>query len=137
MNSAEKIRPRPTSAAKTRALRLRKNETYGERVVWQALRALKMNFRRQAPVGSYVVDFAHFASGLIIDGFHHSLPERQERDAERDGWFRREGFRVLRIAEPDVRADLQAVIARIVAEIPPTPTRPSARGKGADRYDVR
>ena len=132
---------RPTPAAKARALRLRKHETYGERIVWKALRERRMNFRRQAPVGPYVVDFAHFGSRLIveIDGYHHTLPERQARDAQRDAWFRTAGFRVLRIDETALKRDLMAVVEQIVAETapPPSPTLPPSRGKGAPRYDVR
>lgn len=132
---------RPTPAAKARALRLRKTETYGERIVWKALRELKMNFRRQSPVGPYVVDFAHFGSRLIIeiDGYHHTQPERQARDAARDAWFRAEGFRVLRIEESVLKRDLKAAVEQIVAETtpPPSPTLPLSSGKGAKRYDVR
>jgi very-short-patch-repair endonuclease len=132
---------RPVPAAKARALRLRKAETYGERIVWKALRERKMNFRRQAPVGPYVVDFAHFGSRLVIeiDGYHHTLPDRQARDAERDAWFRAEGFRVLRFPESDVKSNLTSVVEQIVAETapPPSPALPPSRGKGAPRYDVR
>ena len=132
---------RPTARAKSRALRLRKEETYGERVVWKAMRELKMNFRRQVPIGPYVADFAHFGSRLIveIDGYHHTLPDRQARDAERDDWLRAEGFRVLRIAEPDVKTSLSAVVQRIVAQTTPPPSQSpsSTRGNGQKRYDVR
>lgn len=132
---------RPTSVAKARALRLRKAETWGERIVWKTLRERKMNFRRQVPIGPYVVDFAHFGSRLIveIDGYHHTLPERQTRDAQRDAWFRTEGFRVLRIDDSALKRDLMAVVEQIVAETapPPSPTLPPSRGKGAPRYDIR
>lgn len=134
-------RSRPAARAKYRALRLRKEETYGERVVWKALRELKMNFRRQVPIGPYVADFAHLGSRLIveIDGYHHTLPDRQARDVERDAWLRAEGFRVLRIAEPDVKTSLNAVVQRIVAETTPPPSQcpSSTRGNGQKRYDVR
>jgi very-short-patch-repair endonuclease len=120
---------------------LRKAETWGERILWKALRERKMNFRRQAPVGPYVVDFAHFGSRLIveIDGYHHTLPERQARDAARDAWFRTEGFRILRIEESALKRDMMTVVDQIVAATapPPSPTLPPSRGKGAPRYDVR
>ncbi|QLQ12215.1 MAG: DUF559 domain-containing protein [Brevundimonas sp.] len=119
---------------------MRKQETYGERNLWKPLRQLKMNFRRQAPIGPYVVDFAHFASDLVIeiDGYHHTLPERQVRDLERDAWFADNGFRVLRIDESELKRDLSAVVQQIVAQTtpPPTPALPS-RGKGEKRYDVK
>ena len=132
---------RPTARAKSRALRLRKEETYGERVVWKALRELKMNFRRQVPIGPYVADFAQFGSRLIIeiDGYHHALSDRQARDVERDAWFRAEGFRVLRIAELDVKTSLSAVVQRIVAVTTPPPSQSpsSTRGNGQKRYNAR
>lgn len=139
--SAAKGRPRPAPGAVPRARRLRQDQTFAERLLWEALRKRRMNFRRQAPVGHFIVDFAHFGSSLIIevDGYHHTLPERQARDAERDAWFAANGFRILRFAEKQVRDDLLAVVARIVTETapPPSPTLPPSRGKGEKRYDVR
>ncbi|HEV7353964.1 MAG TPA: DUF559 domain-containing protein [Brevundimonas sp.] len=139
--SAAKGRPRPAPGAVPRARRLREDQTFAERLLWEALRKRRMNFRRQAPVGRFIVDFAHFGSSLIIevDGYHHTLPGRQARDAERDAWFAANGFRVLRFAEKHVRDDLLAVVDRIVTETapPPSPTLPPSRGKGEKRYDVR
>jgi very-short-patch-repair endonuclease len=124
-----------------RARRLRREQTVAERILWEALRKLRKNFRRQSPIGPYVADFAHLASRLVIevDGYHHELPERQWRDAKRDAWLKTEGFRVIRFPERQVRNDLSSVIERIVAETapPPSPTLPPSRGKGAKRYDVR
>ncbi|MDI1325873.1 MAG: DUF559 domain-containing protein [Brevundimonas sp.] len=135
---------RPTrvaSGAIERARRLRQEQTVAERILWEALRPLKMNFRRQTPVGRYVADFAHLGSRLIIevDGPHHELPERQARGAERTAWLKTGGFRVIRFPERQVRNDLNTVIERIVAEAapPPSPTLPPSRGKGVPRYDVR
>ena len=124
-----------------RARRLRREQTVAERILWEALRKLKMNFRRQTPVGRYVADFAHLASRLIVevDGPHHELPERQMRDEERTAWLKAEGFRVIRFPERQVRNDLNTVVEQIVAQAapPPSPTLPPSRGKGAPRYDVR
>lgn len=124
-----------------RARRLRQEQTVAERILWEALRPLKMNFRRQAPIGRYVADFAHLSSRLIIevDGPHHDLPERQVHDAERTAWLSAEGFRVIRFPERQVRNDLNAVVEQIVAATapPPSPALPPSRGKGVPRYDVR
>lgn len=131
----------PTRRAKTvriktggvaRAQRLRKEQTVAERKLWEALRALKMNFRRQVPIGPYVVDFAHHASRLVVevDGYHHTTPEGVGRDAKRDAWLAAEGFRVLRFSEARVRDDTFGMIEEVAAAAPPSPTLPPSRGKG-------
>jgi very-short-patch-repair endonuclease len=113
--------------------RLRQSMTLDEDRLWQALRKLKANIRRQAPMGPYVVDFVCHASKLVIevDGYYHSLPERQEKDAERDAWLSRQGYRVLRISTSEVQSNLAMVCDRIEAELsPPSPALPPSRGKG-------
>ena len=91
-------------------------------------------FRRQAPIGPYIADFVHHGSKLVIeiDGYHHSLPDQQVRDAAWTKWLNEKGYRVIRFDEADVRRDVAAVIARILAETvsPPTQTLPPSRGKG-------
>jgi very-short-patch-repair endonuclease len=107
--------------------------TLDEDRLWQALRQLKANIRRQAPMGPYVVDFDSHAAKLVIevDGYYHSLPEQQQKDAERDVWLNRQGYRVLRISTSEVQAGLDTVCDRIEAELsPPSPTLPPSRGKG-------
>ena len=124
-----------------RARRFRKEQTFAERLLWEALRKRKMNFRRQAPIGRFVADFAHFASSLVveIDGYFHDLPDRRLADAARTRWLNENGFRVIRFPEKQVRDDLMAVVDQIVAATapPPSPTLPPSRGKGAPRYSAR
>jgi very-short-patch-repair endonuclease len=107
--------------------------TLDEDRLWQALRKLKANIRRQAPMGPYVVDFVCHAAKLVIevDGYYHSLPERREKDAERDAWLSRQGYRVLRFSTSEVQSGLATVCGRIEAELsPPSPALPPSRGKG-------
>jgi very-short-patch-repair endonuclease len=107
--------------------------TPSEQRLWAALRALKLNIRRQAPIGPYVADFASHAAKLVIeiDGYYHTLPERQAADAVRDAWLAGQGYRVLRIAEAEVHNEIASVVDRILAELsPPSPTLPPSRGKG-------
>ena len=116
-----------------RSRRLRQSMTLDEDRLWQVLRRLKANIRRQAPIGPYVVDFVSHAAKLVIevDGYYHSLPERQEKDAERDAWLSRQGYRVLRISTSEVQSGLATVCDRIEAELsPPSPALPPSRGKG-------
>ncbi len=108
--------------------------TMAEALLWKALRKLKANFRRQAPIENYVVDFVHHESRLIVevDGFYHEAPERQAKDLERTAWLQSQGYRVVRFPEKEVRDRLTEVVDRIVAETapPPSPTLPPSRGKG-------
>jgi very-short-patch-repair endonuclease len=127
-------RPKATAGGVALARRLRREQTVAERLLWKQLRLLRMNFRRQTPIGRYVVDFSHRASRLIIeiDGPVHDFPGRVDKDAARQAWLEAEGFRVLRFAERDVRSRLLEVVQRIVAEAapPPSPALPPSRGKG-------
>ena len=134
-NSAPEWAPKKAHAAYAipRSRRLRQDVTVGEQRLWQALRPLKLNIRRQAPIGPYVADFVNHTAKLVIevDGYYHSLPERQATDAERDAWLTRQGYRVLRVSDHDVDQNLSKVIDRITAELsPPSPTLPPSRGKG-------
>jgi very-short-patch-repair endonuclease len=133
--SAPEWAPRKAHAAHAipRARRLRRSMTAGEAMLWKALRALKLNVRRQAPIGPYVADFIAHSVKLVIeiDGYHHSLPERQDADRQRDAWLKRQGYRVLRLSDRDIHGDLARVIDRIAAELsPPSPALPPSRGKG-------
>jgi very-short-patch-repair endonuclease len=88
-----------TPRAASQAKRLRRELTASERKLWEALRALKLNIRRQAPIGRYIVDFTYLGTKTIleVDSARHDLPEAQLHDAERDSWLTSEGYRVLRI----------------------------------------
>jgi very-short-patch-repair endonuclease len=125
---------RPVTGAIGRARRLRRESTLAERILWAALRKLELDFRRQAPIGPYVADFAHHQSKVLIeiDGYYHGVEGAAEKDAAREAWLTAEGFRVVRFSEREVRDDLHAVVDRIVAETasPPSPALPPSRGKG-------
>jgi very-short-patch-repair endonuclease len=106
--------------AEAAAKRLRHTATYSERLIWGRLRTLKIegtHFRRQVPIGSYIVDFACLGRRLIVelDGGIHALPNVRERDEIRDTWLRGEGFTVIRIRNNDVANDLEAVMTAIAA----------------------
>jgi adenine-specific DNA-methyltransferase len=77
------------------------------------------HFRRQAPIGPYVVDFFCPAKRLIIelDGGHHNDDETAKRDGERQLWLEREGYRVVRFWNSEVTADVTAVLDRIYVEL--------------------
>ena len=98
-----------------RARRLRSGQTLAERRLWERLRLLAIRFRRQAPIGPYVVDFACHSARLVIevDGGIHGRTDVAVRDLERDAWFATQGYRVLRISNRRVFEDQDSVLAEI------------------------
>jgi very-short-patch-repair endonuclease len=100
--------------------------TVEETRLWLDLRKdqLGVRFRRQVPVGPYIVDFACLPLRLIVevDGSHH----RGEDDRRRDAWLRYRGFTILRFWNDEVYRDLAGVVARITEEV----ERSSPRRKG-------
>ncbi|WJI41358.1 endonuclease domain-containing protein [Mesorhizobium opportunistum] len=90
---------------KARALRV--HATKGESLLWYELRELKaagIKFRRQCPIGPYIVDFACLGVKLIVevDGDMHEHEKGKRHDAARDAYLRSLGFDVFRVDEPDV-----------------------------------
>jgi very-short-patch-repair endonuclease len=72
-------------------------------------------FRRQEPIGPYIVDFVSFEKMLIIeiDGGQHAEIQARTRDAARTMWLRGRGYEVLRFWNNDVLADREAVAESI------------------------
>jgi very-short-patch-repair endonuclease len=111
-----------TSIRRAAAKRLRANTTPHERTLWRALKELPVDgthFRRQAPIGPYVVDFFCPAKHLIIelDGGHHNKDDTAKRDLERQLWLEGEGYRVIRFWNSEITGDLTAVLERIYVEL--------------------
>jgi very-short-patch-repair endonuclease len=109
-----------------RARKLRKNSTDAERLIWPELRAHRMNgasFRRQVPIGPYVVDFLCHAAKLVIelDGGQHFESEQEQRDARRFAFLARKGFRILRFNNHDVMTNRDGVLETIAAAIEKPP----------------
>ncbi|MEF8837080.1 MAG: DUF559 domain-containing protein [Candidatus Bipolaricaulota bacterium] len=101
------------------AKELRKNQTNAEKLLWSKLRDEQLEgvkFRRQQPIGDYIVDFVTFDLDLIIevDGGQHL---DDERDEQRDKWLEGEGFTVIRFWNNQVLNDTRAVLREIRSEI--------------------
>ena len=79
----------------------------------RALAGLK--FRRQHPIGPYVLDFycAEAKLGVEVDGASHSYPDRMEHDRRRTVWLEKQGLAVFRIAAEEVRINLDGVLVSI------------------------
>jgi very-short-patch-repair endonuclease len=132
--------PHTAIAKRTRegAQRMRRAPTDAERCMWRILRALKplgMHFRRQAPIGAYVADFAWYDGKLVIeiDGSQHA--ERQYAyDAQRTAWLESQGYRVLRFWNIDVLKTPHSVGEAILAahtEMKTPPPTPPHEGEGS------
>ncbi|MBI1235703.1 MAG: DUF559 domain-containing protein [Alphaproteobacteria bacterium] len=106
----------------SRAQSLRNNMTDHERLVWYVLRGWRergFHFRRQAPIGNFIVDFVCHRYRLVIeiDGSQHDFAGNREQDARRDAWLRGEGYEVLRVWNVDVRENLDGVMDGIYAAV--------------------
>ena len=99
------------------ARRLRKAMTLPEVLLWQRLRgkASGIKFRRQHPIGPYVVDFFAGDAALIIEVEGASHDARQDYDAVRTGYLTDKGFRIVRVPAVDVLRDSDGVAASIAA----------------------
>jgi very-short-patch-repair endonuclease len=112
---------------RVRARSLRINFTNAERIIRSALRAHRMNgasFRRQTPIGPYIVDFVCHAARLVveIDGGQHFESKEEQRDARRDAYLTGRGFRVLRFNNHEVMSNRQGVLETIAAAIEHAPS---------------
>ena len=95
-----------------KAKELKKNATDAEQALGRRLRAHQLTghkFRRQQPIGQYIVDFVCFDKRVIVevDGGQHS--ERVVYDDQRSAWPESQGFRVLRFWNHEVLQNLEAV----------------------------
>ncbi|ATE66599.1 endonuclease domain-containing protein [Rhizorhabdus dicambivorans] len=74
-------------------------------------KAAGARFRRQHPMGPYILDFYCAEAKLVIevDGISHDMGDRAERDEARDAWLKEQGLKVHRISAKDVLRDPVAV----------------------------
>jgi len=126
---------------KMRARALRHELTKAERIVWYGLRAHRLEgagFRRQTPIGPFIVDFVSHAAKLIIelDGGQHYEDGHEVRDRRRDAFLIVKGFRVIRFSNHDVMTNRKGVLEAIASAVREAraPSLPSpASGGGGDR----
>ena len=108
------------------AKHLRKNMTDAETRLWHELRAKRFEnykFKRQAPIGKYIADFASFTHKLVVevDGSQH---EGSHSDVIRDAWLNSQGFRVLRLWNRELLLDVDGAMMSILAALHETPLPP-------------
>ena len=101
------------------ARRLRRTLSLPEGLLWRELRGKPdgVKFRRQHPLGQYVLDFYCAAAKLAVevDGIAHDMGDRPQRDEARDAFVREQGIEVVRIPAADVLTSPQDVAEGIVA----------------------
>jgi very-short-patch-repair endonuclease len=120
----------------TFARQLRGTPTDAEIRLWSRLRRKQLDgfrFRRQQPIGPYIVDFFCPEAKLVIevDGGQHNVDE--EKDEKRTRWLEERGYRVIRFWNNDVLSNTDGVVLTVFEELrscrPPSLPSPS-RGEG-------
>ena len=99
------------------AKQLRRELTKEERRLWYLLRSRRFadfKFRRQHPVGNYILDFACCKTHLAIelDGGQHD--ENQEYDLQRSRWLNQKGWNVIRFWNNDLWNNEEAVLEKVL-----------------------
>jgi very-short-patch-repair endonuclease len=109
-------------ASAVHARRLRKKETWSEKLVWRWLRDRRFNgykFRRQHPIGDYCLDFFCEEAELAIelDGRQHGYPDTQVHDAERERFLKSRGIKTLRFWNSQLRRNSREIRETIFHEV--------------------
>lgn len=112
---------------------LRKRMTEAETKLWHQLRAHRfqaVKFKRQCPIGRYVADFVAIQYKLIIevDGSQHA--SHTQYDKERDAFFAKQGYTVLRFWNHEVLTQTDAVMEEILKHLSPLPNPLPQAGEG-------
>ena len=124
-----------------KAQELRQHSTDAELALWMRLRNRQLagcKFRRQVPIGKYIVDFVCFESKVVVevDGGHHQ--EQVPYDTDRTTWLESQGFQVLRFWNHEVLVNGEAVQEALLVALqgdslspnPPSPWPSPVKGEG-------
>jgi len=133
----ERVKKMTEAKVLNNAKSLRTNQTEAEQRLWYHLRAhrfMDLKFKRQKPIGRYIVDFVCVEQQLIVelDGGQHA--EQLEYDQRRDAWLRGQGYTVLRFWNNEVMQQLEGVLEKIRLTLsaepsPPTPLPLAGEGR--------
>ena len=107
------------STTLAQAKTLRKNMTVQEKTLWNILRNNKfygLKFRRQVPIGNYIVDFVCEIHNMIIelDGGQHNTTEAIEYDKIRTNFLKSKGYTVLRFWNFEIDDNIDGVYEKLV-----------------------
>jgi very-short-patch-repair endonuclease len=105
-----------------KAKELRDRMTTAEQILWEAVKGNKLNgqkFRRQHPIGFYIVDFYNHKNKLVIelDGGYHENEEQKIKDVEREKNLNFNGLKVIRFKNELVINNLSFVLEKINEEL--------------------
>jgi very-short-patch-repair endonuclease len=123
---------------RTRAKSMRRAMTPAELKLWNELRAhrlMDLPFRRQFPIGPYIVDFACPSRKIVVelDGSQHGDKDVVEADRQRARFLEDSGFTLLRFWNDDILRDIDAVCIHIVATAGLTAADAKTNAAGAVR----
>lgn len=98
------------------ARRLRRELSLPEKLLWVRIRRSELHFRRQHPIGNYVLDFYCPTAKLAVevDGQAHDFGDRPQRDDRRANWLKAQGIDVLRIAANEVLRDPDEIAEAVI-----------------------
>ena len=120
------------------AQKLRNSSTDTEKYLWKYLRGRQLEgfkFRRQHPIGKYIVDFINLERKIIIefDGGQHL---ENKKDKLRDRWLKEQGYEVLRFWDNEVLTNIEGVLELIREKLSsPSPCPLPPRGEGSGEVD--
>ena len=105
----------PDGISYARAKSMRRVMTPPEARLWVCLRGSRfrgLKFRRQHPVGPYIIDFYCAAATLAVevDGRVHASEQQAAHDRRRTAWLAVHGIKVIRLRAEDVRTQLEGVL---------------------------
>jgi very-short-patch-repair endonuclease len=109
---------RPIAPHTKNARRLRRNATIPERMLWNRLRGgslAGLKFRRQQPIGPYIVDFYCHEVALVVEVDGRSHDDRGNEDSRREVFLReQQRLQVLRVSNDDVLKEMESVMFAIL-----------------------
>ena len=116
------------SAPVQNARALRQSPTTAEQLLWRHLRNRQLagaKFRRQHPLGPYILDFVCLEHGLVVevDGGQHADLQAQAYDRQRSAWLQQQGLQVLRFWNHDVMQQTHEVLAQLLQALTPALSR--------------
>ena len=133
-----------TDNAYKNARQFRRSLSRPEKLLWVRLRGAQLRFRRQHPIGPYVLDFYCPAARIAIevDGMAHDMGDRPQRDETRTKWLNSQGIEVLRLPAKHVLDDPDSAAEAVIAlcaehtrplHHPAPPDGPPPHASGAGR----
>ncbi|TDS83100.1 endonuclease domain-containing protein [Comamonas sp. JUb58] len=107
---------------------LRQSPTTAEQLLWRHLRNRQLagaKFRRQHPLGPYILDFVCLEHGLVVevDGGQHADLQAQAYDQQRSAWLQQQGLQVLRFWNHEVVQQTNEVLAQLLQALTPALSR--------------